>query len=86
MRKFKASDLNVLIATSVAEEGLDIGNVNLIISYDCLASPIRMVQRLGRTGRAGEGKVIILISQGEEEKKIVQSKKNSKAIMDHLKF
>ena len=53
--------LNALIATSVAEEGLDIGDVNLIISYDCLASPIRMVQRLGRTGRAGEGKVIILI-------------------------
>ena len=59
--KFKRGDLNTLIATCVAEEGLDIGDVNLIISYDCLASPIRMVQRFGRTGRAGVGKVIVLI-------------------------
>lgn len=78
--------INTLIATSVAEEGLDIGNVNLIISYDCLASPIRMVQRLGRTGRAGEGKVILLISKGEEEKKSIQYKKNSKFIMNFLKM
>lgn len=68
--QFKNGTLNVLVATSVAEEGLDIGDVNLIVSYDCLASPIRMVQRLGRTGRAGEGKVIILIAKGDEENKI----------------
>lgn len=67
--QFKQGKLNTLIATSVGEEGLDIGSVDLIISYDCLSSPVRMVQRLGRTGRAGKGKVIILIAQGEEEKK-----------------
>ena len=82
---FKKGDLNTLIATSVAEEGLDIGDVNLIISYDCLASPVRMVQRLGRTGRAGEGKVIILIAKGDEENKIIQSKKNTQKIMKVLK-
>lgn len=65
--KFKRGGLNTLVATCVAEEGLDIGDVNLIISYDCLASPIRMVQRFGRTGRAGVGKVIVLIQKGEEE-------------------
>jgi ERCC4-related helicase len=41
--KFKQGHYNTLVATCVAEEGLDIGDVNLIISYDCLASPIRMV-------------------------------------------
>ena len=82
---FKKGDLNTLIATSVAEEGLDIGDFNLIISYDCLASPVRMVQRLGRTGRAGEGKVIILIAKGDEENKIIQSKKNTQKIMKVLK-
>ena len=71
MNQFKKGNLNTIIATSVAEEGLDIGDVNLIISYDCLASPIRMVQRLGRTGRASEGKVIILIAKGDEENKIL---------------
>ena len=70
VHQFKKGALNVLVATSVAEEGLDIGDVNLIVSYDCLASPVRMVQRLGRTGRAGVGKVIILISKGDEENKI----------------
>jgi ERCC4-related helicase len=73
------------VATSVAEEGLDIGNVNLIISYDCLSSPIRMVQRLGRTGRAGVGKVIILIQRGSEEKKIHMSRTNHQKIMATLK-
>jgi ERCC4-related helicase len=61
INKFKKGGCNVLVATCVAEEGLDIGDVNLIISYDCLSSPIRMVQRFGRTGRAGVGTVIILI-------------------------
>ena len=83
--KFKRGDLNTLVATCVAEEGLDIGDVNLIISYDCLSSPIRMVQRFGRTGRAGEGKVIVLIQRGEEENKYKQSKVNSKRIMEAIK-
>ena len=55
IKKFKEGKINTLIATCVAEEGLDIGNVDLIISYDCLASPIRMIQRFGRTGRQGDG-------------------------------
>jgi ERCC4-related helicase len=43
IKKFKEGNCNTLVATCVAEEGLDIGDVNLIISYDCLSSPIRMV-------------------------------------------
>jgi ERCC4-related helicase len=34
MRKFKANELNLLIATSIAEEGLDIGEVSLIYCID----------------------------------------------------
>jgi ERCC4-related helicase len=44
-----------------------------------------MVQRFGRTGRAGVGTVMILIQRGEEETKWKQSQKNSKAIMTELK-
>lgn len=73
------------MATSIGEEGLDIGDVDLIISYDCLASPVRMVQRLGRTGRASKGKVIILVAKGEEEIKKKRYEENSKAIMRRLK-
>ena len=85
INRFKRGDLNTLVATCVAEEGLDIGDVNLIISYDCLSSPVRMVQRFGRTGRAGVGKIIVLIQRGEEENKYKQSKMNSRKIMDSIK-
>ena len=85
INRFKGGKTNTLVATCVAEEGLDIGNVDLIISYDCLASPIRMIQRFGRTGRAGNGQVIVLIAKGEEENKFKMSKKQSKMIMNAIK-
>ncbi|KAF1837501.1 P-loop containing nucleoside triphosphate hydrolase protein [Decorospora gaudefroyi] len=65
--KFKMGEFNTLIATSIGEEGLDIGEVDLIICYDSKASPIRMLQRMGRTGRKREGRIIMLQMQGKEE-------------------
>ena len=38
---------NYLSIYSIGEEGLDIGDVDLIVNFDCLRSPIRMVQRTG---------------------------------------
>ena len=67
IEEFKAGKFNTLIATSIGEEGLDIGEVDLIICYDSKASPIRMLQRMGRTGRKREGKIIMLQMQGKEE-------------------
>lgn len=67
IEKFKSGTYNTLIATSIGEEGLDIGEVDLIICYDSKASPIRMLQRMGRTGRKREGKIIMLQMQGKEE-------------------
>jgi len=43
IKKFKAGEFNCLVATCVGEEGLDIGEVDLIICYDSGFSPIRMV-------------------------------------------
>ncbi|CBX95341.1 hypothetical protein IAQ61_004161 [Plenodomus lingam] len=67
IEKFKSGVYNTLIATSIGEEGLDIGEVDLIICYDSKASPIRMLQRMGRTGRKREGKIIMLQMNGKEE-------------------
>lgn len=64
---FKKGTFNTLIATSIGEEGLDIGEVDLIICYDSKASPIRMLQRMGRTGRKRQGKIVMLQMQGKEE-------------------
>lgn len=77
IREFRNDRYNVLVCTCIGEEGLDIGEVDLIINYDTLKSPIRMIQRMGRTGRARAGRVIILLNEGEEEKSYAKSKASS---------
>ncbi|RDA85178.1 hypothetical protein CP532_2387 [Ophiocordyceps camponoti-leonardi (nom. inval.)] len=72
--KFKKGDFNVLVATSIGEEGLDIGQVDLIICYDASASPIRMLQRMGRTGRKRAGNILLLLMRGKEEDQFARSK------------
>lgn len=57
---------NILVSTSIGEEGLDIGQVDLIICYDSKSSPVRMLQRMGRTGRKRDGKVFLLLTEGKE--------------------
>jgi Fanconi anemia group M protein len=64
---FRAGDLNTLVATSVAEEGLDISECDVVIFYDVVPSEIRAIQRRGRTGRNQAGKVIILKTKGTRE-------------------
>jgi len=55
--------INTLVATSVAEEGLDIPEVNLVVFYEPIPSEIRFIQRRGRTGRRTPGRVIILATE-----------------------
>ena len=61
--KFKADELNILIATSIGEEGLDIPEVNAVIFYEPVPSAIRKIQRTGRTARLAPGKLFILITK-----------------------
>ncbi|MFX1399329.1 MAG: helicase-related protein [Promethearchaeota archaeon] len=58
--EFKRGIYNVLVATNVAEEGLDIAECDLVIFFDVVASETRLIQRKGRTARHRKGKVIIL--------------------------
>jgi ERCC4-related helicase len=61
---FKDGTHNVLIATSVAEEGLDIPSTELVVFFEPIPSEIRTIQRRGRTARKMAGRVIILITKG----------------------
>ena len=60
---FKEGDFNVLVATSIAEEGLDIPEVDLVVFYEPVPSEIRHIQRRGRTGRKNIGSVVILAAK-----------------------
>ncbi|KAF2869430.1 hypothetical protein BDV95DRAFT_608976 [Massariosphaeria phaeospora] len=74
INQFKLGTFNTLVATSIGEEGLDIGEVDLIICYDSKASPIRMLQRMGRTGRKRRGKIVMLQMKGKEESDATKAK------------
>ncbi|KAJ6501105.1 hypothetical protein C8R47DRAFT_1255539 [Mycena vitilis] len=80
LSKFKDGGYNVLVATSIGEEGLDISEVDLIVCYDAQKTPIRMLQRLGRTGRKRDGKVHVLLSEGREEGSLDQANATYKAV------
>ncbi|OCK81240.1 P-loop containing nucleoside triphosphate hydrolase protein [Lepidopterella palustris CBS 459.81] len=84
IHKFKTGVYNTLIATSIGEEGLDIGEVDLIICYDSKASPIRMLQRMGRTGRKRAGKIILLQMKGKEEDDAVKAKDNYEKMQEMI--
>ncbi|MFT4304293.1 MAG: DEAD/DEAH box helicase [Candidatus Woesearchaeota archaeon] len=60
---FKNNEFNVIVMTSVGEEGLDIPKVDLVIFYEPIPSAIRHIQRRGRTGRQNKGEVIILMTK-----------------------
>ena len=71
---FRGGKFNVLVATCIGEEGLDIGQVDLIVCYDASASPIRMLQRMGRTGRKRAGRIVLLLMRGKEQEKYEEAK------------
>jgi ERCC4-related helicase len=61
--KMNSGELNVLVATSIGEEGLDISEVSAVIFYEPIPSAIRKIQRAGRTARLKPGKLVILITK-----------------------
>ncbi|MGP6220249.1 DEAD/DEAH box helicase [Caldiplasma sukawensis] len=65
--EFSSGKYNVMLATSVAEEGLDIPGADMVIFYEPVPSEIRAIQRRGRTGRFRHGSVYILIFEGTRD-------------------
>jgi ERCC4-related helicase len=63
VQKFRDGAYDVLVATRVGEEGLDISEVNTVIFFDNVPSSIRFVQRKGRTGRKSTGRLVVLIAK-----------------------
>ena len=68
IKLFKSGYYNVLISTSIGEEGIDIPATSLVLFYEPVPSAIRHIQRRGRTARGGlPGEVYILIMRGSRD-------------------
>ncbi|XP_055571129.1 Fanconi anemia group M protein isoform X2 [Falco cherrug] len=80
VKRFREGGYNTLVSTCVGEEGLDIGEVDLIICFDAQKSPIRLVQRMGRTGRRRRGRIVVILAEGREERTYNQSQSNKRSI------
>ncbi|XP_057793601.1 DEAD-box ATP-dependent RNA helicase FANCM isoform X2 [Salvia miltiorrhiza] len=84
LQKFRTGGYNVIVATSIGEEGLDIMEVDLVICFDANVSPLRMIQRMGRTGRKNEGRVVVLACEGSELRGYMRKQANSRSINKHM--
>ena len=82
--KFKKGTYNTLVATSIGEEGLDIGEVDLIVCYDSSSSPVRMLQRMGRTGRKRAGNIVLLLMEGKEHDNYAKAKDNYEKMQEKI--
>lgn len=67
LREFKQDKINILVSTSIGEEGLDLPEVDLVVFYEPIPSAIRKIQRQGRTARLKPGKLIILLTRNTRD-------------------
>lgn len=83
---FESGVYNVLVSTSVSEEGMSIRGVDIAVFYETIPSAIRNIQRRGRVGRFAAGKVFILITKGtNDESYYWLSKRREKSMKKIIK-
>ncbi len=76
IRAFKASKLEILIATDVAARGLDVNDVSHVFNYHLPFDPESYVHRIGRTGRAGKTGTAVSIVTPHEFRMLLKIEKN----------
>jgi len=85
IQDFREDKFNIMVSTSIGEEGLDIPAVDTVIFYEPIPSEIRSIQRRGRTGRSGAGEVIILMTTNTQDEAFywssLRKEKRMRAIM-----
>ncbi|MFB6208084.1 MAG: DEAD/DEAH box helicase [Candidatus Nanohaloarchaea archaeon] len=89
LEQFENGDYDVVVSTSIGEEGLDIPAVDYVVFYEPVPSGIRDIQRAGRTGRQESGKVYVLIAENTRDEGYYWSahhkKKNMNKVLNELK-
>lgn len=81
INSFREGRYNILVATSVGEEGLDIPSADLVIFYEPVGSETRTIQRRGRTGRRRQGDVVVLIAEGTRDEGAISASQRRELAM-----
>ena len=84
LEEFGSGRYNVLVTTSIGEEGLHVPDVDHVIFYEAVPSEIRSIQRRGRTGRTRLGKVTVLMAEGTVDEAYYYSSRRKEQQMRHL--
>ena len=82
--QFRNGEYNILVATSVGEEGLDIPSTDAVIFYEPVSSAIRLIQRRGRTGRNRPGEVFIFVTLGSRDEAALWSSRGKEQQMQDI--
>lgn len=89
LEQFGDGEYNVLVSTSIGEEGLDVPSVDKVIFYEPVSSSVRDIQRMGRTGRQESGEVSVLIAEDTRDEGYYWSahheKKRMSSVLEELK-
>ncbi len=68
LNQYTNGEIDILVATSIGEQGLNFPSVDAVFFYEPITDPRRVIQRIGRTGRYRDGDIFILAYCGKNEK------------------